>query len=189
MVQLTKLRQATASYHQTIESNALLKSLMGNVTQENYLNVLRKFYGFYTPFEDQLIQGSYHYFGHQNFSYQPKTLQLQQDLTYFKIDHHSIPLCKIHPQLTSFASLLGCLYVLEGSTLGRMMLWKNISEHLNLDPKKGGNFFYGTGEKTRENWKQFCQLLTNEANEEQEEGACIQTAICTFCHLNEWFEQ
>lgn len=52
---LEELREKTKPYHQKIEKNVLLRKLMGPLTLPDYIEVLKKFYGFYLPLETETI--------------------------------------------------------------------------------------------------------------------------------------
>jgi heme oxygenase len=49
---------------------------------------------------------------------------------------------------------VGCLYVLEGATLGGQFISRHLAT-LGIGPANGGLFFHGYGAKTGEMWKSF----------------------------------
>ncbi len=56
--------------------------------------------------------------------------------------------------LTNFDFALGCLYVLEGATLGGQVISRHLAK-LGIGPENGGRFFNGYGARTGEMWKSF----------------------------------
>ena len=49
------------------------------------------------------------------------------------------------PDIQTVAAAFGCLYVLEGSTLGGQMITREVSERLGMEPQTGCQFFPQTG--------------------------------------------
>jgi heme oxygenase len=49
----------------------------------------------------------------------------------------------------------GCLYVMEGSTLGGKIIYNILKKQLGLSDSAGASFFYGYGPATGEKWKTF----------------------------------
>jgi len=54
---------------------------------------------------------------------------------------------------------MGILYVIEGSTLGGRVIYKNIHQNLELDADSGAAYFSGYGELTEPLWKGFMAEL------------------------------
>jgi heme oxygenase len=76
---------------------------------------------------------------------------------------------------------IGCLYVIEGSTLGGQIILHSVQKSLNLDAGGGVKFFHGYGARTPGMWKSFISALdsippTGEAADAVEQGA-MQTFL------------
>ena len=69
----------------------------------------------------------------------------------------SIPLCSELPETASLDQALGCLYVLEGSTLGGSIICRAVQQRLG--PSPGRSFFAGYGDRTGTMWNAFCDVL------------------------------
>lgn len=98
-----------------------------------------------------------------------------------------LAICLSLPPLDSRAGALGCLYVLEGATLGGQIISRHLSEIQNLSPERGAAFFYGYGAETGHMWKSFRALLTRDV----ESGECdpeevIAAAAETFHRYENW---
>ncbi len=67
--------------------------------------------------------------------------------------------CKLpkFPMSHAHGAAFGALYVLEGSTIGGLIIKKMISEKLGSE--EGMSFFEGYGKKTAERWKVFTQYI------------------------------
>ncbi len=189
MTILQKLRAETSTYHSAIEENPLLKKLTGDLSQIEYISILKKFYGFYLPFENSLDWNEVAVLTENKFSaHRRKIPLLEKDLHFFNVILDQISLSSVYPRSPSFPALLGCFYVLEGSCLGRKMMWSRLSKKLNLTENQGGVFFYDCGDKLKETWKDFCELLTSKIRKDPEEQECIAAAIQTFENMDKWFK-
>ena len=69
------------------------------------------------------------------------------------------PLCRELPDVASSARLFGCLYVIEGATLGGQVITRHLHTHLGLTPACGASFFSGYGAQTGSRWKAVGALL------------------------------
>jgi heme oxygenase len=79
------------------------------------------------------------------------------------------------PPLTPPLEILGVLYVLEGSSLGRQMMLGKLGERLGVRPDWRGHFFSGYGKKTGEMWRAFVAVL-NDAGRSPEAAQVIENA-------------
>jgi heme oxygenase len=79
---------------------------------------------------------------------------------------------------------MGCLYVLEGSTLGGQMLQRHFKRQLALEEHRGLTFFTGYGPDTPTRWKQFGAWLEQGS---LDEAVLLATARQTFLSLEGWF--
>jgi heme oxygenase len=90
------------------------------------------------------------------------------------------------PEVGSLGQALGCLYVMEGSTLGGRFIARRLHEHLGLTPASGAAFFHGYGEETGSRWKAFQQALVRYSAATENEFAVIGAAEETFSKFEKW---
>lgn len=114
-----RLKQATTARHASLESK--LPLLDPAMTRDHYRDFLGRFLGYYAPLETQLLKAAQ--WGEIGFDYTEryKTPRLKQDLLALgssNDDIANIPRCADLPAIATTAELLGCLYVIEGATLG-----------------------------------------------------------------------
>jgi heme oxygenase len=187
---IQKLKTNTSACHKAIEENALLKKLMGKqITLSEYISILKKFYGFYLPFEDSLDWGEIESLTEMRLTAnRRKTTLLEKDLLYFNIPLDQILISPVYPHSHTFPALMGCFYVLEGSCLGRRMMWPRLANTLGLGENQGGVFFLDCGDELPETWKCFCSLLTSKIKTDADEQECINAAIQTFEDIDKWFK-
>ncbi|HVJ55393.1 MAG TPA: biliverdin-producing heme oxygenase [Aliidongia sp.] len=63
--------------------------------------------------------------------------------------------------LSSLGEGLGCLYVIEGSTLGGRVIYKRVKARLGFDADHGARYFFGYGADTAEMWASFIGKLNS----------------------------
>jgi heme oxygenase len=115
-----------------------------------------------------------------------KLAALDEDLQYLGLDvvaRWARPM----PPLRSAAQVLGCAYVLEGSTLGAATLYDPIARRLGLGPHAGASHLFGYGPATGSMWKRFVAMLDAAPLEEPARLECLESARATFCCLEEGF--
>lgn len=190
---LKRLKEETAPMHRNIENNEYAKSIMNNsLTMGKYELYLMKFYGFVKPVEERLRERLEAGEGVLAESAGNKRFWLERDLSALGLSEERIaglPLCTRLPDLSTHVKALGCLYVLEGSTLGGQMIIRMLSGYLPIDPAVNGNYFNSYGEQTRERWKAFCNELESAGDSAEAEAEMIEAAKDTFYYLDQWFAE
>jgi heme oxygenase len=154
-----------------------------------YDALLQGFYGFYAPLENRLLhRPEWHALGFDAES-RRKTPLLRRDLQHRGFSREQIdalPLCPALPDASTFAHVLGCLYVLEGSTLGGQILSRHFARVLDLDAQRGAAYFCSYGERVGEMWRSFGQMLSTQATSVTIENQMIEAARSTFETLEAW---
>ena len=111
---------------------------------------------------------------------------LEKDLSALGIDgdaREQLPVCGELPPCDSLAEALGCLYVLEGASLGGQVISQHFQHSLALEANNGLAFFTSYGQETRTMWQTFGErLMVAEADE----IAVIHSASETFLTLERW---
>lgn len=191
---LTRLRLETCSEHEAVEH---MLDLMGVLTDNTYRQRLVQFYGFYSPLEAALQtrcamqRGGCHLEDSQLAMLLPrlhKSLLLRQDLHHLGISIVGLAPCRALPPIQTPAQVLGCLYVLEGATLGGRMITQHVQATLGITPTTGGSFFDGYAGQTGRMWNAMRQTLLSAAVDIQSENAMVGSAVATFAALRNWCE-
>lgn len=181
---LTRLRLETRGEHDAVER---VLDLMGPaLTREIYCQRLVQFYGFYGPLEAALHAQCAALHLQTLAPRLNKTTLLRQDLHYLGVSTDALVLCRDLPSTENQARLLGCLYVMEGATLGGRMIAPHIQATFNITPTTGGSFFDGYGDGTGKMWQAMRQLLLSCATDTETEDAIVASAIATFARLRGW---
>ncbi len=195
---LSRLRLETRAEHNALDQ--LLDLMNTKLTLQSYARQLKQFYGFYAPLE-QALQARRHLLadGPDGIALPDvlsqallarlnKTAYLQQDLQYLGIPIDGQLLCRNLLPLRTQADVLGCLYVLEGATLGGRLISQHVQKVLGITPATGGSFFHGYGEHTGSMWQGMRQLLVAGSPDKVTENAIVANAIATFAGLRSWCE-
>ena len=181
---LISLKNVTWPLHKRLERN--LNLLAPSFSLEDYLRLIKAFWGYYRPFEANLT-GILELHGWlPDISMRSKLLLLEADLQALGVVSDSLdrlPVCHELPACTDLAAAMGCLYVLEGSTLGGQVISRHLKGVFNLDVENGAAFFTGYGEQTGAMWQTFREVLMAAT---VDEVALINAACETFITLERW---
>lgn len=90
------------------------------------------------------------------------------------------------PQLGSHAAAFGCLYVLEGSTLGGRVISRMIAASLGYGRTSGAGYYAGNSERTGVMWQAFVAALNAALLTADHRVAARTAALATFDTLGDW---
>ena len=187
---LTRLRLETRHEHSAAER--ALDLMDSALTPDTYGRRLAQFYGFYAPLEAALKTRCGMPEGRMQeplsclaalFPRLNKSRLLRQDLLYLQINADSLPLCRDLPPLQTKPQVLGCVYVLEGATLGGRVITQHVQATLGITAATGGSFFEGYAGDTARMWQTMRQTLLSGAVDTRSENAMVASAIATFACL------
>lgn len=184
---LQRLKQETRSYHEQLERK--LNICTEHLTLAKYTSILVRFLGFYQPVELLLSTFQQEHILYREIERRGKTLWLLQDLKALGIadtDLTVLPTCADLPSLGTLYQALGCMYVLEGATLGGQIIIKHVQHVLHQDEHYGCAFFHGYGSDTGAMWRAFCELLVTQISNVEAEDAVICAASKTFTLFHQW---
>jgi heme oxygenase len=181
---LVELREQTRAEHAAIESSLDLMS--DTLSLPRYRRTLERFYGYYSPLEQKLhgildvaIGGA--------LAQREKSRWLLQDLAV--LGAHTLPPCRELPAVDDVPAALGCLYVLEGASLGGRIISRQLRARLSITPESGGRFFHGYGEQTGEMWQGFQATLIALISTPEAVEQATRAAQRTFQTLRSWCER
>lgn len=182
------LKEATGARHAALERR--LPLLNADLTLSTYLQFVQKLHGFYDPLESALNGLPWWATIDVDYSLRRKTPRLREDLLALGHTDPSVaalPHCRSLPPLTTEAQLWGCLYVIEGATLGGQIIIKNLHRHIGLTAMSGASFFDGYGAQTGSRWKAFCAaLMARDADCADDRDETLHSANQTFDALGAW---
>ena len=160
------LKENAETHRKLGELPLLVKLESVNVTREQYIDALKKFYGLYASLEPKLERAiDWNAIG-INFNERKRLPILERDLQKFGISSgelHSIPICTKFPELSTLSEVLGCMAVIEGSTAGATATaQKLLVSNLRLGPNNGAEFFNNYGDKRNEMRASFAKVVTTQ---------------------------
>ena len=185
MMLIDKLRLATRPLHDELDQ-AMMPRIMQMQSINDYIDLLIAFYGFFKPVYDQIDSHlNQRYLPDYNSRRKPAGILHNLQALGYKTTVEKIS--GNLPGITCNAEAFGALYVMEGSTLGGLMITKMIAGKLHLTDEQL-SFFAGYGKKTKERWHQFTGALDNVPVSENDEQKMIQAAAETFSLFKSWLQ-
>ncbi|WP_177192136.1 biliverdin-producing heme oxygenase [Chitinophaga arvensicola] len=173
------LKSHTQSAHQQLE-----KKLVANMKQirntADYCRLLGLFYTYYQALENNMQP----YLSIPDADTRRKADSILADIATLGGELPVMTTEVPQPEVNNYAQALGAAYVLEGSTLGGIIIAKMISKQLGIPATAGFSFFNGYGEDTVEMWNKFRTFLNDLPTAEH--FAAAEAAKNTFLTFNEW---
>jgi heme oxygenase len=174
-----RLRESTRQQHREIE--AFIDPMKNFGSLDAYKAHVLKSWAFYLPLEADLAHLDWAAAG-IDFAARRKTPLLEEDMRVLGVPCPE-PGESSHPlDRTNLEFALGCLYVLEGATLGGQLISRHLAT-LGIGPTTGGLFFNGYGARTGEMWKSFQASATRYCVSDQQIGEAVSGAKSTFENL------
>ena len=150
---LAELRAATSGEHTALEDVVAIERRIA--TPGGYESLLPPFFGFYQPLE--AILAHHPWTEELNFESRKKSAWLAEDLQEAGHDFSKVRLCEDLPSVGGMGHAWGCLYVLEGSTLGGQHISRMLDQRgVKVDTS---HFFRSYGTEVSSKWKSFLGLL------------------------------
>ena len=185
---LQRVRASTRALHDRLE--ARLPLLSPTLALPEYTRLLAAFHGFYRPLEAQLVPIASR-IASLDWPQRRKTHLLEADLAVLGAATdavNALPACSRLPSPSDEAGTLGCLYVLEGATLGGQVSLRALHKTLGIDGASGAAFFSSYGNEVGPRWRRFLECLaTLERADEIDTAARV--AAQTFQSLESWLAE
>jgi len=175
----SELRTATHTIHQRLEARGQLASPA--LTRQSYVEALHGMLVAYTALETQLDAHSSG-LARLGLSWpnHRKVEWIRADLatlggTRTRVCDASSPIVR------TLADALGCMYVMEGATLGGAIITRNVRTVLQLDTSTA--FFASYGDAVGARWKQFCSALELGLSDAASRCEATRSAVATFAWI------
>jgi len=177
------LRQQTEADHRIAE--AAMPLMQPELDRTKYVACLEKLYGVVAAWEELAPVLAPDWLRALLLSRTRKSL-LDRDLAAFGVTaspgRARLPLCDDLP------SLLGAMYVMEGSTLGGQIIARHVQIAIPLTHGHGDAFFRGHGSQTGPLWREFCEMLTTRIPDTQADKV-ILSAKAMFAVFADWMQE
>lgn len=180
------LRSATWSSHQRLEKRLDVKTRFSSLFA--YRAHLERMWGFCAALEQRV---SRQVLGDSLADYDSrrKLPLLARDLVSLGAAPDAmpqLPRCEAIPACPDAASAFGCLYVLEGATLGGRTLLPLVQERLGLNAGHGAAFLASYGADVAAMWQRFGAALDAWCCTPERQERAAGTAVGTFDALQDW---
>lgn len=188
---LAALRRATRRLHERVEE-ALQLLLDPGLSLRQYRGIVASFYGFYAPIEERLASVPGWPVIGIDLEVRKKTPLLRRDLQALGLaepEIEGLPRCGSLPAAETPAEAMGCLYVIEGATLGGQVIHKHLARNLAIHAACGGAFFAGYGAETGAMWKAFLEALARVPASGACQSAIVDAACATFLCFEDWMRR
>jgi heme oxygenase len=174
--------------HDRVEERFNLSKRLESV--EAFQSLLAAFYGYYSPVEDRLA-------GYMkdnpigiDFTSRQKTPLIIADLHCWNIAVEDLPICEDLPEIDSHAAAFGCMYVMEGATLGGQIIKRVLEQKLSITSNNGGSFFTAYGDRVGVMWNDFRETLSRYAiSHPQNDEQIVNAALEIFATFDAWLGQ
>jgi heme oxygenase len=180
------LKQGTAHLHRRLESQ--LRLLERDLDLCRYRRILELFLGFYAPIERVLCSRSLLF----PFPLRARTVLLESDLSMLGLASQEIaalPRCTALRELSGCEELAGCVYVLEGASLGGQAITPVLRRRLGVAKNSGASFFAGDEAGTAARWRVVLEWLDGLQREGAASQAIVASANATFEAFTRWVDE
>ena len=186
---LLALKQGTRAYHDALEGK--MAPLLDTLSIHTYTDLLQKLFGFYKPLEERIAALPAWHNLPVDLERRQKAPLLAKDLLWLKVTQpqlSQLTWCERLPEVKSITEALGCLYVLEGATLGGQIISRHLKKNLALDGDRGCAFFCSYGDEVGLMWESFREALSSHCAKygRTEEEQLVKSACETFISLDYW---
>lgn len=184
---LKRLRHETSERHAGLEQRMTVMD--PHLSRADYRAIVQGFFGYYAPLEARLGASPVWAELAFDFAARRKVPRLEKDLMALGQTAEELPRlprCTELPELDTMPQVLGCLYVVEGATLGGQVITRHLMATHGITPETGGAFFAGYGAETGARWQAFGAMMTAAAERFGAADEIVASANRTFETLDRW---
>jgi heme oxygenase len=178
---IQRLKRETESDHLAVEGAFPLMHDDLSITQ--YICCLLQLHGMVSAWEERSFAVAPQWMLTELVARKRKKM-LELDLAWFGVDNPG-GLRPVLPQIRDLPSLLGGMYVMEGSTLGGQLIARQLQKTLHLSEGEGNAYFRGHGDQTGPMWKEFCHVLKTKVADDETESVVL-SAKAMFATYGSW---
>lgn len=195
-----QLKEATQGTHSKIEKLKFFGALFNKqLSQTNYIYQLKALAIVFSVLEHEITSIKHSTVKTILKSYPLKYLIIKKDLEFLNaralpdnlyVVSQSLDIadCILRRTASSPLSLLGYLYVLEGSMLGGKVLLSHYKDCFDLDDTQGLSFFSMYGDQASKNWNQFKNKMDEALFSMEEQQQIVDAAVECFEKFYELYQ-
>lgn len=197
---MVKLKQKTAAYHAKLESLPYFNALIDHeLPLACYVNQLRGLSIVHSILEREIATADHEIISQVWHEGLRKLSLLEEDLRFFAprviSDDKSVVDAALAMTekfriraIENPATLLGCLYVFEGSTLGNQMHRPDVSETFRLDGMNGCRYYASYHDRVKKHWAEFTDRMNTALADPLTHDGVIDAAHETFSGLETLYQ-
>ena len=177
-----RLREVTRDAHERMHSHdGFAAAAAGAISPQDYRDLLARLYGFHAAFDAAMTRAPAALADELDLPQRRRAGLIGQDLAGLGADVAGLPLCDEMPAMRSVGDHLGALYVVEGSTLGGVVIARA------LEPAFGENrrFYLGHGDEHGRLWRGFVARL-DRLDGQAEAADAERAALAAFAAFERW---
>jgi heme oxygenase (biliverdin-IX-beta and delta-forming) len=187
---LQMLKAQTRPHHERAER--VVRLMEPGLTPVGYRRHLEALHGLYVPLEAGLARQLEGHFPELRLAERWKLPLLEEDLQ--ALGHDAASLARLPrperlPPLPDVPEALGCLYVLEGATLGGQLLLRHLTRHFVGIPVGDFAFFRSYGEAVGPMWKSLGEALPRACPDPALAPRVVRGAQDTFDVFEAWLRE
>ncbi len=182
---LEKLKKETLAIHKEVEKDNLASFIMNeSITQHQYESLLRQNFKVYKAVED-FVNAHYDVLPHElkTFAGYEKTNSLAKDISAFSNLPLPRPFKIASPR--DLATIVGLMYVVEGSMMGGMMMAKKLQSCAHLSHIEEHNFYNFDSKESAARWRNFKDAIDSLSFSDKEIEMAVESAIKVFTLFQE----
>lgn len=181
---LQQLKTDTEDLHRGIET--VVPLMDPHLTIAEYAGYLERIFPFYEAAEARLFCTPGLREAVSDLDERWKKNILAADLRALGVLPHGLMNESLVPQLKTVPEALGCLYVLEGSTLGGQILLRAVRNALGPDVEGKTQFLASYGPEVPQKWRDLCVSLNASLADPADRESAVRSARATFSGLHKW---
>jgi heme oxygenase len=181
-----RLREVTQEAHERLHGHdGFAAAAAGTIAAADYRDLLARLYGFHAAFDARMAEAPPALARELGLAGRGRAALIAADLQGLGAEADpvaALPLCPHMPAMRGAGDILGALYVVEGSTLGGLLIARA------LEPAVGENrrFFLGHGGEHGRLWLSFVARLDRLDAEPTQAAAAERSALATFAAFERW---
>jgi heme oxygenase len=180
---IQRLRRETETEHRAVEGS--LPLMRQGLDTAQYVRCLQRMFGIVAAWEEHAAEIAPEWMQVPLAARQRKHM-LELDLAWFEATKQDDGRPAL-PNMKDVPSLLGTMYVMEGSTLGGQLIARHLESTLHLADGRGDSYFRGHGAQTGPMWKEFCEMMKIHVADDQAD-VVVASAKAMFITFREWMQ-
>ena len=178
-----RLKDLTQDAHERMHGHdGFGAAASGAIGPGDYRDLLARLYGFHAAFDEAMARAPARLSREIELPERSRASLIAEDLAGLGASVEGLPLCPDLPQMRSEGDYLGALYVVEGSTLGGVLIARALEARVGANRR----FFQGHGGEHGRLWRSFVARLDRLDAEPEAAADAERAAVAAFAAFETW---